>query len=358
MGSSYIYSNFIPLFMICGAIALLYCLLHKGARRWVAGGLALVCAVVVVWYFLPFRIPVVESDRASVSLYGKTGLVELSREQQREISRLCNALTYSRQVGETSLHTAVGASVKEYIELTVATEKSMVRLWLATDEDGFSQYDGVYGVNSRLDRVRNPQALIAYLKSIMTEEAFQGVEPVETVLDFDLALAQSMISDWERNMAWLSTQESLSLDEAKAFQAVMNDTLPGYGTQALHSLFSGEAGGPFFTKWERLPNLFCPTIFHQGVEVVSAQEVQVEEYVLFSSELSLTGSTLTIRVAYLGEDERLTDWYREFLFIRYHDQDEWHFERFGGSMNLSGDEFSPNYLPLRDETIESPIDGT
>ena len=43
--------------MIAGGIGLLYYLVNSTKKRWFAGGLALVCAAVTVWYFIPFHMP-------------------------------------------------------------------------------------------------------------------------------------------------------------------------------------------------------------------------------------------------------------------------------------------------------------
>ena len=55
--------------------------------------------------------------------------------------------------------------------------------------------------------------------------------------------------------------------------------------------------------------MFYPTVYHEGVGVVSAQI----ESTYYENEF-FNKSVLIIREEYLGEDANLRDWYREYIY--------------------------------------------
>lgn len=77
------------------------------------------------------------------------------------------------------------------------------------------------------------------------------------------------------------------------------------------------------------------------MEVISAQ-IRKEYY----EDVILNSSILTIKAAYTGEDSELEGWSRDYLY-KENTEDEWVFYAFGGQMNFSGDDFSPDYLDLK-----------
>ena len=163
----FFYQNYILLIMIAGGIGLLYYLVNSTNKRWFAGGLALVCAAVTVWYFIPFHMPLDTEGAgefppwATVD-FGETRVTEMSGEQVRELTRLCNELVYTRQVGEKGS----GFFSGEYVYLNVSDGATRLSIYLALNEGGFSQYPGVYGFNDRHDHIKNPEELTAYVMSL------------------------------------------------------------------------------------------------------------------------------------------------------------------------------------------------
>ena len=94
--------------------------------------------------------------------FGETRVTEMSGEQVRELTRLCNELVYTRQVGEKGS----GFFSGEYVYLNVSDGATRLSIYLALNEGGFSQYPGVYGFNDRHDHIKNPEELTAYVMSL------------------------------------------------------------------------------------------------------------------------------------------------------------------------------------------------
>ena len=162
----FFYQNFILIFMVGGGIAPLYALLHYGKKRWIAGGLALICALTIAWYFTPFRIYFAPDHPAEVTLIYCGTTVVTSKEQAQHLVSMCNSLVYTRQVGQARL----SRSAQEYIYLRIKDEQKELNLELAVDEKGFSRYPGLHGITYGMDHINNPKELIAYVKSIISED--------------------------------------------------------------------------------------------------------------------------------------------------------------------------------------------
>ncbi len=169
--SLFLYQNFIVLIILLGGVALLYALVHSGKRRWISAGLTVLCVATTVWYFSPFHVKINGNHLTEVRLiYGGVEISDIvSDEQSRELAALCSELTYVRQVGQSRLV----RSTKEYIYVHLRDGRNEVQLELAVSEDGFLRYPGLYGVTYGMDRVKNAEPLIAYIKSIVPEEVIQ-----------------------------------------------------------------------------------------------------------------------------------------------------------------------------------------
>ncbi len=85
-------------------------------------------------------------------------------------------------------------------------------------------------------------------------------------------------------------------------------------------------------------DMFYPTLLHQGIEVFSAKV----ENSYYDNDF-FDQSFLTVRIAYSGDDSKLKDWYREYLYTKNTDG-RWKFYGFGGVMNFAEDGFTADYL--------------
>ena len=163
------YQNFIFLFIFGGGVSFLYFLLHKGNKyRWVSGGIASACAVVIVVYFLPFSVqmPMEAAEKlGGVSAYIQGISVDLTIEQKQELVELCNELKFQRQVGQQNF-TYAGEKVAEGVIYGGGKRLSAL---FSMEEDGFNGSSILYGVTGELDRVLNPEAVINYLYNLAEE---------------------------------------------------------------------------------------------------------------------------------------------------------------------------------------------
>ena len=168
------YQNFIFLFIFGGGVSFLYCLLHKGNKyRWVSGGIASACAVVIVVYFLPFSVqmPMESAEKlGGVSVYVQGIRVDLTTEQKQELVELCNELKFQRQVGQQNF-TYVGEKMAQVVINGVGNHLSVL---FSMEKDGFNGNFLLYAVTDKVDRVLNPEAVLNYLYDLVEEQKDKG----------------------------------------------------------------------------------------------------------------------------------------------------------------------------------------
>lgn len=88
-------------------------------------------------------------------------------------------------------------------------------------------------------------------------------------------------------------------------------------------------------------NILYPTIFHEGIKITKAVVHKTEYENEFFNE-----TTLTIKEEYVGDDEKLKSWNREYIFIP-DENGEWKFSGFSGVLNFSGEDYNMNNLELK-----------
>jgi hypothetical protein len=88
-------------------------------------------------------------------------------------------------------------------------------------------------------------------------------------------------------------------------------------------------------------NTLYPTVFHKGITITSA--VINKSY--YENEFS-NQTRLSIKEEYDGDDEKLKDWQREYIFTP-NDNGKWKFNGFSGVVNLLGEDYNMNYLELK-----------
>ena len=170
------------------------------------------------------------------------------------------------------------------------------------------------------------------------------IEPLRTEsVDFDLDKARQMIEKGDRILTDISLNETVSREEFEQFLTDLEEAYDGYNNIQWEYMFFNnvEIDNKDTTTLRLSKDMFYPTIYHKDVEVISAQ-IRTEYY----EEATLNSSILTIKAAYTGEDSELEGWYRDYLYKK-NTEDEWVFYAFGGQMNFSGDDFSPDYLDLK-----------
>ncbi|WP_434751573.1 hypothetical protein [Paenibacillus amylolyticus] len=88
-------------------------------------------------------------------------------------------------------------------------------------------------------------------------------------------------------------------------------------------------------------NILYPTVFHEEIKITKA----VVDKSTFDNEF-FNETTLKIKEEYVGDDEKLQSWNRDYIF-KPNENDEWEFSGFSGTLNFSGEDYNLNYLELK-----------
>lgn len=169
------------------------------------------------------------------------------------------------------------------------------------------------------------------------------------VTEYDLEEARAMIDEVEWLTAWLDTQESIERSAAENLIARIDETTVAEGVNILVCALEDAA----YWDDESMDLLslgsgtVAPTIYHEGVELVSAE---VESRCVLNEEtgecLEHFFETLRIRKEYTGDDPDFQGWFLEYVFHKpwEHGLDgDWVYVSGNGTYNLKGD------LPLRSD---------
>jgi len=172
--------------------------------------------------------------------------------------------------------------------------------------------------------------------------------PIRTETEtFDLENAKKIVGEGERLIAALSTKETVSREEFDSFLLEMNRR---YGDNIRWDLMffnNMEFEDARNQKLHVNRSMFYPTIFHEGIEIVSAE---VETQYFDEENSSMNCQWLRIREEYTGPDEKLQGWNRTYTYrkwLQYPDWD-WLFSSFDGEVNLGDPDMGAGYLPLKD----------
>jgi hypothetical protein len=170
------------------------------------------------------------------------------------------------------------------------------------------------------------------------------IEPIKTeVIDFDIQIAKQMIERGEKIIADISVKDTVTREEYYKFLSDMNDAYDGYedGKWEYMFFYNHEFEDEQIETLHLNKNTFYPTIYHEDVEVVSAQIINS-----YYQDEYFNTSILVIREEYLGEDSNLKGWHREYLY-RKDDEDKWTLWGLRGQRNFLGGVFTSDYLRLK-----------
>lgn len=166
---------------------------------------------------------------------------------------------------------------------------------------------------------------------------------------FSVAEAEVLVRPWDAAAAWLGAQDEVTREEADALVLYVDASFPGEGENMLGmfvdmALYEDEAQDVFPV----LSDTFCPTEFHEGVEVTDARKTVTTSS--YENGTTLETVRLEVTETYTGGDEALADWFRTYVF---EETDEgWTFMAFSGTGNFAGEGWRPDYLPLKKNADE------
>lgn len=179
-----------------------------------------------------------------------------------------------------------------------------------------------------------------------------------TVTAYNINQAKQLIEDTEYECALMLNAETVSREEFEAF--VSRQAFYGRG-KTTPTVMDERWGTCFFDletyqdlQVDPIPvrqDIFYPTLLHEDVEIT---EAWLEDA---SSDCScMVIDYLRIRVAYTGQDVALKDWYREYVFQKF--DGKWRLYLVRDQQTLEGEDFYPQYLPLRVSLDETQERGT
>jgi len=150
-----------------------------------------------------------------------------------------------------------------------------------------------------------------------------------------------MIAPGEKLIADISVKDSVSRQEFTAFMMSLKKIYRD-DTPWVYMFFDNtEVENEKLDILRLIADMFYPTIYHEDVEITSASVIN-----RYYEDSSLNTSMLTIKISYLGEDSKLRNWYREYIYTKQPDG-SWLFSHFDGQTNFLGDGFKKDYLKLK-----------
>ena len=162
-------------------------------------------------------------------------------------------------------------------------------------------------------------------------------------VEFDLDVAIKMVSEGEKRISMITTNDIVSREEFDIFLGEMNRIYDGPLSPNWDLMFFNniEFEDKSNTTLHLNQNIFYPTIFHEDIELVSAfiENTYSEDYKLRSRELF-------IKEEYLGDDEMLNGWQKTYIYSE-NEEGKWELQAFDGQLNLIGDGFNRVYLKLK-----------
>lgn len=163
-----------------------------------------------------------------------------------------------------------------------------------------------------------------------TQEALQLIQPIDQIL-FEVGLKDEI------------TREELSAysEELSAYYLENGPLGPDWPTRVLPELFLDMQAfeDPAKSKFILVESQFCPTIFHEGIEI-SSSEI---EHTYYGEDKSFSRHAL--RILLTSTSELLADWERTYVFLQ-DEASEWKLDHMEGTINISGEK---NMLPPKED---------
>lgn len=163
----------------------------------------------------------------------------------------------------------------------------------------------------------------------------------EETIDFDINTAVEMVKAKEKMIVDAALREKLSKPEYKEMEQSFtkefgNRAQDILGILCINNMDAEPNADIYINK-----NILYPTIFHEGIKITKAVVHKTE----YENEF-FNDTTLTIKEEYVGDEEKLKSWNREYIFIP-DENGEWKFSGFSGVLNFSGEDYNMNNLETK-----------
>ncbi|MBX4149156.1 hypothetical protein [Paenibacillus lautus] len=180
--------------------------------------------------------------------------------------------------------------------------------------------------------------VILFLSACQSSEQLKPIR--EETIDFDINTAIEMVEKKGKMIIDLALREKVSKLEYKEFEKSFTEEFGVHAKDILSILFIHNMEfDPESDMYVQQDTLY-PTLFHEGITITNA--VVYKSY--FENEF-FNQTRLSIEEKY-GDDEKLKDWKREYIFTP-NKNGEWELNGFSGVMNFLGEDYNMNYLELK-----------
>lgn len=170
----------------------------------------------------------------------------------------------------------------------------------------------------------------------------QQMEPVaEETIDFDRNIAVEMVKKKEKMVIDIASKEKVTKVEYEALEKSLAKEFGVHASDILSIFFIEDLDADPDADRYVNKNTLYPTLFHEGITVTSATVYKAE----YEQE-AFNQTELRIKEGYIGDDEKLKNWDREYLF-KPDENEEWEFTGFSGTLNISEEDYNMNYLELK-----------
>ncbi|WP_338543331.1 hypothetical protein [Paenibacillus tundrae] len=193
-----------------------------------------------------------------------------------------------------------------------------------------------------MNRKVNLTLLLTIFLLLTACQSSQQMEPkTEKNIDFDRNTAIEMVKKKEKIVIDIASKEKVTKVEYEALEKSLAKEFGDHTSDILSIFFIEDLDADPDADRYANRNTLYPTLFHEGVTVTSAAVYKAE----YEQE-AFNQTELRIKEEYVGDDEKLKDWDREYLF-KPDENEEWEFTGFSGTLNVSGEDYNMNYLELK-----------
>lgn len=184
--------------------------------------------------------------------------------------------------------------------------------------------------------------LIVFVVVLSACQPSDQLKPIkEETIDFDLNTASDMVEKKEKLILDLALREKVSIMEYEALEKSFAEEFGNQAKAILSILFINNMdSGPEADMYVQQNTLY-PTVFHEGITITNA--VVYKSY--YENEF-FNQTILSIKEEYVGDDKKLKDWQREYIFS-LNENEEWELTGFSGKVNFLGEEYNMNYLKIK-----------
>ncbi|GKS14968.1 hypothetical protein YDYSY3_59680 [Paenibacillus chitinolyticus] len=181
--------------------------------------------------------------------------------------------------------------------------------------------------------------VILFLSACQSSEQLKPTK--EETIDFDINTAIEMVEKKEKMIIDLALREKVSKLEYKELEKSFTEEFGDHAKDILSILFINNMDSDPESDRYVQQNTLYPTVFHKGIAITNA--VIYKSY--FENEF-FNQTRLSIKEEYVGDDEKLKDWKREYM-LTPNKNGEWELNGFSGVMNFLGEDYTMNYLELK-----------